>query len=85
MSLRVGPEAEHREASNSCEKIRNDLVACLQNSPCMKDGGEFWDCMRNEDWREVTVECLALKKTYAQCRRNLLNPSLKLRGNLLHR
>ena len=71
----------HRKPSNSCMAIKMDLVQCIKESPCFAKGRPFDECIHSKDAEFITDECLVLKKGYAQCRRNLMKPELRLRGN----
>lgn len=64
---------DHRKPSNSCKKVREDMVACFQNSPCFKQGEPFEACMASYDKKHVGQHCIELRLGYAQCRRDLLN------------
>ena len=59
MSLPVGPEAEHREASNSCTRIKNDLAACMQASCCSYPINNLMDFLLINDYGVLpcTVLC----------------------------
>ncbi|PFH34751.1 hypothetical protein BESB_067840 [Besnoitia besnoiti] len=84
MSLPVSEDRPYRQASNSCKRLYEEMIACYQKSPCMNSGEfTFEQCRHSEDPRHVTPQCITLRKAYGQCRRNLLNPQLRLRGNMI--
>jgi len=64
---------DHRKPSNSCNKVKQDMTTCFQNSPCFKEGHPFDSCMASYDEAHVTKQCIEIRKGYAQCRRDLLN------------
>mmetsp|Transcript_89443 Transcript_89443/g.154833 ORF Transcript_89443/g.154833 Transcript_89443/m.154833 type:complete len:120 (+) Transcript_89443:58-417(+) len=81
-SFALDPSKPHRRASNSCLRIREDMLQCYENTPCYKSGAPFEECLNSNDPEHVTSECIWLRKGYAQCRRDLLNRNrIWQRGN----
>ncbi|CAJ1419680.1 unnamed protein product [Effrenium voratum] len=72
-SFAVDPAKPHRKASNSCSRIREDMVQCYEGTRCYKEGATFEECLNSNDPEYVTQDCIWLRKGYAQCRRDLLN------------
>ncbi|KAF8819313.1 hypothetical protein IE077_001196 [Cardiosporidium cionae] len=82
MSLAISPDKPHRKASNSCRQIYRELISCYKKSPCMQNPeNTFEQCFHSENVKDVGADCILSRKAYAQCRRNLLNPMKKLKGN----
>eukprot|EP00451_Oxyrrhis_marina_P013845 CAMPEP_0204320836 /NCGR_PEP_ID=MMETSP0469-20131031/7844_1 /ASSEMBLY_ACC=CAM_ASM_000384 /TAXON_ID=2969 /ORGANISM="Oxyrrhis marina" /LENGTH=118 /DNA_ID=CAMNT_0051302101 /DNA_START=19 /DNA_END=375 /DNA_ORIENTATION=- len=74
--------SEYRKASNSCSAVRNDLTICFKESKCFKEAKRTFDeCLHSNDPNFVGEDCLILRNAYSQCRRSLLNPNLRFRGN----
>mmetsp|Transcript_36522 Transcript_36522/g.105209 ORF Transcript_36522/g.105209 Transcript_36522/m.105209 type:complete len:136 (+) Transcript_36522:87-494(+) len=81
-SFRIDPSKPHRKPSNSCTRIRADMVQCYEKSRCYREGAPFEECLNSNDPDYVTSECIWLRKGYAQCRRDLLNRNrIWQRGN----
>mmetsp|Transcript_30919 Transcript_30919/g.62380 ORF Transcript_30919/g.62380 Transcript_30919/m.62380 type:complete len:137 (-) Transcript_30919:111-521(-) len=81
-SFRMDPSKPHRKPSNSCTRIRADMVQCYERSKCYREGAPFEECLSSNDPDYVTSECIWLRKGYAQCRRDLLNRNrIWQRGN----
>ena len=81
-SFAVDASKPHRKASNSCLRIKTDMLQCYESSPCYKAGAPFEECLNSNDEEYVTPECLWLRKGYSQCRRDLLNRNrIWQRGN----
>lgn len=84
MSFRLDPDKPHRRASNSCRALQTDMVQCYQRSKCYESGQFTFDqCLHNADPELVGEMCIMLRKSYGQCRRNLLNGNMRMRGNSL--
>ncbi|UKJ89745.1 hypothetical protein MACJ_002999 [Theileria orientalis] len=82
MFLRPRSDKPHRFASNSCDKLQTDMVECYKASRCFKElNRSFDECLDNLRVDEVGAECVQLKKSLAQCRRNLLNGKFRTTGN----
>merc|ERR1712178_343191 len=47
----------HRKASNSCERIKTDMLECYERSRCYKEGAAFEECLNSNDPDWVTSEC----------------------------
>ena len=72
----------HRKPANSCATIRQNFENCIERSPCFQQSGNVQECMHSLDPNWVGEECLAVRKGYHQCRRDLLNrQSIWQRGN----
>ncbi|CAK0793446.1 unnamed protein product [Prorocentrum cordatum] len=81
-SFALDASKPHWKASNSCLRIKNDMLQCYESSPCYKSGAPFEECLNSNDEEYVTPECLWLRKGYSQCRRDLLNRNrIWQRGN----
>merc|ERR1712217_283472 len=81
-SFKVDPSKPHRKASNSCDRIKVDMMKCYEHSKCYKEGAPFEECLNSNDPEYVSAECIWLRKGYAQCRRDLLNRNrIWQRGN----
>eukprot|EP00928_Gymnodinium_smaydae_P082676 TRINITY_DN65982_c0_g1_i1.p1 TRINITY_DN65982_c0_g1~~TRINITY_DN65982_c0_g1_i1.p1 ORF type:complete len:138 (+),score=37.74 TRINITY_DN65982_c0_g1_i1:115-528(+) len=81
-SFALDPNKPHRKASNSCTRIREDMLQCYEKSRCYKEGAPFEECINSEDADYVGADCIWLRKGYAQCRRDLLNRNrIWQRGN----
>lgn len=78
----IDPSKPHRKPTNSCTRIREDMLQCYEKSKCYKQGAPFEECLNSNDPDYVSAECLWLRKGYAQCRRDLLNRNrIWQRGN----
>mmetsp|Transcript_88962 Transcript_88962/g.207051 ORF Transcript_88962/g.207051 Transcript_88962/m.207051 type:complete len:136 (-) Transcript_88962:70-477(-) len=81
-SFRIDPAKPHRKPSNSCARIRTDMVQCYERTRCYREGAPFEECLNSNDPDYVSSECIWLRKGYAQCRRDLLNRNrIWQRGN----
>eukprot|EP00439_Symbiodinium_sp_Y106_P086450 s109_g33.t1 len=72
-SYAIDPAKPHRKPSNSCTRIREDMLQCYEGTRCYKEGAPFEECLNSNDPEYVTQECIWLRKGYAQCRRDLMN------------
>uniref|UniRef100_A0A7S1F5Z2 Cytochrome c oxidase assembly factor 5 n=1 Tax=Noctiluca scintillans TaxID=2966 RepID=A0A7S1F5Z2_NOCSC len=81
-SFRIDPTKPHRKPSNSCDKIKQDMLQCYENTKCYQSHASFEECLHSDDPEWVNAECIWLRKGYAQCRRDMLNRNrIWQRGN----
>ena len=60
--------------SSSCKDIRAELIACMLKSDCVVIGGNtVKDCFKEEHAAEVSAECMAIKKSFFECRRGMVS------------
>ncbi|CAM9972443.1 unnamed protein product [Choristocarpus tenellus] len=59
-----------------CKEHARALLACMQKTSCMKDGGRLKECMKTEDRHECTVE----HQSYFECKRGQLDMRTRIRG-----
>ncbi|KAJ9077212.1 Dephospho-CoA kinase (Dephosphocoenzyme A kinase) (COAE), variant 2 [Entomophthora muscae] len=60
----------------SCSQVREELVQCMQKSPCMeKYGYPIKKCFEKEYQIYVPEECQAIRKAYSSCKRTLVRNS----------
>lgn len=63
--------------SNSCKKIKAELVKCIYASDCFNVNGKtFGECLRSENQYELSEYCLNLKHTYFECKRGQVKETL---------
>ena len=78
----TGSGKPHRRASNSCKNITREWLTCVKNSPCFQQGNDAEACIQSMDPTEIGQECIALRRGYTQCRRDLLaRHRIWMRGN----
>ncbi|KAG0243841.1 hypothetical protein BGX31_010165 [Mortierella sp. GBA43] len=67
---------------SSCKEIRAELVECILKSDCvLVDGLTPKECLRPEMDHRVPSECIAIKKSFFECRRGMLDMRTRFRGN----
>ncbi|RKP14848.1 cytochrome c oxidase assembly protein PET191 [Piptocephalis cylindrospora] len=69
---------------SSCMDIRKDLIECILASECVKrEGKSVKDCLDDSTRPADSVpdKCLAIRRSYFECRRGILDPKLRFRGN----
>ncbi|KAF9955325.1 hypothetical protein BGZ65_003463 [Modicella reniformis] len=67
---------------SSCKEIRAELVECILKSDCVLiDGLSPKDCLHPENEYRVPAECKAIKRSFFECRRGLLDMRTRFRGN----
>ncbi|KAK9451660.1 cytochrome c oxidase assembly protein PET191-domain-containing protein [Limtongia smithiae] len=68
---------------SSCSDIRTGLAICLQRSPCvMIDRHTPTECLEDPELRKnLPAQCHARMKSFAECRRGLLDMRKRFRGN----
>jgi hypothetical protein len=54
------------QMSNSCLDIREELIDCVRESECLKNGSTFHECMKRQD---LDRDCVVLRQGYGDCRR----------------
>jgi len=55
--------------SSSCKGLRQELIACMKTSPCMKERNKsFHDCVKSTDEDELG-NCVKVRHALYECRR----------------
>ncbi|KAK9473868.1 protein required for assembly of cytochrome c oxidase [Dipodascopsis tothii] len=69
--------------TNSCRDERIGLALCLQRSPCVLiERNTPKDCLMDDKLRETLPDaCLARMRSFAACRRGILDMRKRFRGN----
>lgn len=65
--------------ANSCNGLREELLECLAESPCMKGGKGMEECMELGDDQGG---CLSKRLLYMQCKRGQLDMRNRFKGNV---
>lgn len=69
--------------SNSCKAYKEQLIACLKQSPCMTiEGKTFQECLRSKEVESISDACYAARLSYNECRRGQLDMRKRMRGNM---
>ncbi|CAO3651276.1 unnamed protein product [Cunninghamella blakesleeana] len=67
---------------SSCQEIRQELVECMLKSDCVLiKGNTVKECFKKEHEADVPTACQSIKKSFADCRRGMLDPRMRFRGN----
>ncbi|ORZ22053.1 cytochrome c oxidase assembly protein PET191, partial [Absidia repens] len=67
---------------SSCQEIRQELIDCMLKSNCvLVKGNTVSECFKKEHENDVPTECQSIKRSYADCRRGMLDPRMRFRGN----
>ncbi|KAI9633366.1 cytochrome c oxidase assembly protein PET191-domain-containing protein [Dioszegia hungarica] len=68
----------------ACQSIRDDLVACLLRTDCvLRSGKTPQECLKSPD---LPIQCQHLITAFADCKKGMLDPKRRFRGNhLSHR
>ncbi|KAI9349945.1 cytochrome c oxidase assembly protein PET191 [Pilaira anomala] len=67
---------------SSCKEIREELIECMLKSDCvLKKRNTVKECFKEEHKADVPSECLSIKKSYGDCRRGMMDPRMRFRGN----
>ncbi|KAK3827523.1 MAG: cytochrome c oxidase assembly factor 5-like protein [Benniella sp.] len=67
---------------SSCKELRAELVDCILKSDCiLVDGLTPKECLRSDNDHRVPPECMAIKRSFFECRRGLLDMRTRFRGN----
>jgi len=61
----------------SCKEIAQSLYDCVKDTPCVKNGGDIRECLKDTSSSE---ECQALRRTYMECKRGSLDMKNRIRG-----
>ncbi|KAL6070198.1 hypothetical protein QOT17_006987 [Balamuthia mandrillaris] len=70
--------------SSSCKGIREELIACLKMSKCMRENGKtFHECLQSTDEDEIG-DCKRVRTSYHMCKHNQVNMRKRIRGNNYH-
>nr|XP_056718071.1 cytochrome c oxidase assembly factor 5 [Euleptes europaea] len=65
---------EEKEADKrACAGVREDLLDCLCNCPCIQEGKSVKDCLREG-------YCSGLRVSFFECKRSLLDSRARFRG-----
>ncbi|XP_065331991.1 cytochrome c oxidase assembly factor 5-like isoform X5 [Cloeon dipterum] len=76
--LRFEDENSKLKDQTPCAGIRADLKVCLLESDCVKVRGKSpRDCLKSG---ETPTECQALRNTFFECKRSLLDARQRFRG-----
>jgi cytochrome c oxidase assembly factor 5 len=72
-----------RVMPTSCRTIRKELADCLLQSDCMlKHRHKAKECLQDPNLAHLVPErCQAIRKSFFECRRGLLDMRLRFRGN----
>ncbi|KAL1922058.1 uncharacterized protein VTP21DRAFT_10700 [Calcarisporiella thermophila] len=65
----------------SCQEIRKELIECILKSKCIERGNSFQECIKAEHAADVPEECQLIRKSFFDCRRGMLDPRQRFRGN----
>ncbi|KAL4443481.1 hypothetical protein ABPG75_011218 [Micractinium tetrahymenae] len=71
----AAPPPSHGPMSKSCKGLLKELVKCLRESDCMKEGKPIKECAKQ------APECDGLRNAYSACKRGQLDARSRLRGN----
>ncbi|KAI8602279.1 cytochrome c oxidase assembly factor 5-like protein [Dissophora ornata] len=67
---------------SSCKEIRAELAECILKSNCvLVDGLSPKECLRSENEYRVPSECTAIKRSFFECKRGMLDMRTRFRGN----
>ncbi|KAG0213261.1 hypothetical protein BGX28_004834 [Mortierella sp. GBA30] len=67
---------------SSCKEIRAELAECILKSNCvLVDGLSAKECLRAENEYRVPAECTAIKRSFFECKRGMLDMRTRFRGN----
>ncbi|KAG1046585.1 hypothetical protein G6F43_010933 [Rhizopus delemar] len=58
-----------------------ELIECMLKSKCVLKGNTIKECFQPEHKDDVPEECLSIKKSFAECRRGMIDPRMRFRGN----
>ncbi|KAB0802493.1 hypothetical protein PPYR_04679 [Photinus pyralis] len=78
--MQYSEEGEKLADKTPCAGVRADLKMCLLNSDCVKrDKKTPRECLKTSDG-SVAYECQALRNTFFECKRSLLDNRVRFRG-----
>ncbi|KAI9252887.1 cytochrome c oxidase assembly factor 5-like protein [Phascolomyces articulosus] len=67
---------------SSCQEIRQELIECMLKSNCvLVKRNTVAECFKSEHADDVPAECQSIRKSYAECRRGMIDPRKRFRGN----
>lgn len=67
---------------SSCKEIREELIECMLKSNCvLVKRNTVKECFKEEHKDDVPAECLSIKKSFGDCRRGMMDPRMRFRGN----
>lgn len=65
--------------ANSCQQARRDLLQCLVETDCIKNGGRAEDCLKLDDAEDG---CMSKRIAYMTCKRGQLDMRTRFKGNM---
>lgn len=78
--MQYSEEGEKLADKRPCAGVRADLKMCLLNTDCVKrDKKTPRECLKTNDG-SVPNECQALRNTFFECKRSLLDNRVRFRG-----
>ncbi|KAF5273465.1 hypothetical protein FQA39_LY07482 [Lamprigera yunnana] len=78
--MQYSEEGERLADKSPCAGVRADLKMCVLNSDCVKrDKKTPRECLKTTDG-SVPTECQALRNTFFECKRSLLDNRLRFKG-----
>ncbi|KAI9260220.1 cytochrome c oxidase assembly protein PET191 [Sporodiniella umbellata] len=66
---------------SSCQEIRQELIDCMLKSECVLKGKTIKECFQSEHKSSVPEECHSIRKSFAECKRGMIDPRMRFRGN----
>lgn len=69
------------EEQKACRDAAQQLVLCVERSPCVVNGGTVTACMREGE--AGGADCSGLRRGYFECRRSQLDMRNRIRGRKL--
>ncbi|KAI8389296.1 cytochrome c oxidase assembly protein PET191 [Blakeslea trispora] len=67
---------------SSCKEIRQELIECMLKSDCvLKKRNTVKECFKEEHKADVPAECQSIRKSFAECKRGMIDPRMRFRGN----
>ncbi|ELU08116.1 hypothetical protein CAPTEDRAFT_218889 [Capitella teleta] len=74
-------KAEKAKPGRACQGLREDLRECLMQSDCViKDGKSPKDCLLMGRHPSVPDRCHALRQSFFDCKRSLIDMRTRFRG-----
>ena len=78
--------------AKSCKEIAQNLVDCMKNTPCMKEGGDLRTCMKTSGGAGSDIvnissdagDCQELRAAYFNCKRGGLDMRTRIRGQRVY-
>ncbi|KAI8880699.1 hypothetical protein K501DRAFT_224308 [Backusella circina FSU 941] len=67
---------------SNCKEIREELIECMLKSKCVLiQRNTVKECFKKEHEADVPSECQSIRKSFAECRRGMIDPRMRFRGN----